>query len=136
MTLVLERAHINLIARNSLNEYPREACGILIGRMKQDIKVVKRVFKTHNILESASRYAIDPKEQLEAFKLADDLSMDVVGFYHSHPYWRPYPSATDHSLAFYEGLSYAIYSLVTKSLASYIWNGKSFDREEVHIIDD
>ena len=40
----------------------------------------------------------------------DDADLDLVGVYHSHPFTRAYPSATDLGQA-WEGLVYVIVSL-------------------------
>jgi proteasome lid subunit RPN8/RPN11 len=134
LTIVLKRSMVDEIAEHSLQEYPREACGIMAGERRGKTRIVKRVFKTRNRLTSPSRYEIDPEDQLKAFQEAEKMGLEVVGFYHSHPYWESSPSFIDRSLAFYKGYSYAIYSVVTRSLASYIWDGSTFVEEPVKII--
>jgi proteasome lid subunit RPN8/RPN11 len=42
-----------------------------------------------------SRYAIDPREQLAAFRSMDDADEELLAVYHSHPVSQPYPSPTD-----------------------------------------
>jgi proteasome lid subunit RPN8/RPN11 len=64
---------------------------------------------------------------------AETRSLEVIGIYHSHPYWAAAPSGTDTNLAFFIDVSYVIYSVSQNSLASYIWNGSTFEREEVEI---
>lgn len=134
MTLIIKKMFFDVIAEHSLEEYPLEACGILLGHRKGPVKSVSRVFKARNILNSPSRYEIDPEDQLAAFTLADRESIEVVGFYHSHPYWEAEPSKIDAAMAFYRDTSYVIYSIPTRSLASFIWNGNEFIPEEVKII--
>ncbi len=41
------------------------------------------------------RYAIDPREQLAAFRSMDDAGEELLAVYHSHPSSQPYPSPTD-----------------------------------------
>ncbi|MEM2123546.1 MAG: M67 family metallopeptidase [Candidatus Bathyarchaeia archaeon] len=134
MTLIIRKKHFDVIVEHSLEEYPLEACGILLGDVKGPVKSVRKVIKTRNILGSPSRYEIDPEDQLAAFSLADRESMTVIGFYHSHPYWEPEPSSIDAAMAFYKGSSYVIYSMPTRSIASFIWIGDGFITEEVKII--
>ena len=134
MTIVLRRTLLDDIAGHSLNEYPKEACGIMVGELMGKTKVVKHVFKTRNRLSSSSRYEIDPEDQLKVFQEAERLKLEVIGFYHSHPYWEPLPSQVDRSLAFYRGYSYSIYSVFTRTLGSYVWNGEKFEEEQVKII--
>lgn len=134
MTLILRKTHLDELKKHAIETYPMEACGIMAGRFKGNLRVLERIFKAKNILNSPYKYEIDPSEQLSIFQKADDLSMEVIGFYHSHPYGEAKPSGVDHSLAFYPNLSYAIYSVMTKSLASYIWDGNSFKQEPVKIL--
>ncbi|MGC8962313.1 MAG: M67 family metallopeptidase [Candidatus Bathyarchaeia archaeon] len=134
MTLIIKKKLFDIIVEHSLEEYPLEACGILLGDVRGPVKSVRRIFKARNILGSPSRYEIDPEDQLAAFSLADRESMSVIGFYHSHPYWDPEPSSIDAAMAFYRNSSYVIYSMPTRSIASFIWDGSKFIPEEVKII--
>jgi proteasome lid subunit RPN8/RPN11 len=134
LTLILRKEHFDFIVEHSLEEYPLEACGILLGDVKGSVKSVRRIFKARNILSSPSRYEIDPEDQLAAFNLADRESMAVIGFYHSHPYWEAEPSSIDAAMAFYRDSSYVIYSMPTRSIASFTWDGEKFTPEEVKII--
>ena len=61
---------MDIIAEHSLEQYPLEACGILMGEMRQTIRVVLKVFKSRNTINSPSRYEIDPEDQLAAFEEA------------------------------------------------------------------
>lgn len=133
LTLILRTHHLDVIVENSLQMYPKEACGILAGRFN-NVKVVEAVFKARNILNSEVRYEIGSEEQLQIFQKIEKLGFEVVGFYHSHPYWEASPSATDTSLAFYKNASYAIYSVITRTLASYMWDGHDFIPEQIIII--
>ena len=56
------------------------------------------------------RYEIDPREFLKLNREIDDADLDLIGVYHSHPFTRAYPSATDIGQA-WEGLVYVIVSL-------------------------
>ena len=44
-----------------------------------------------------SRYAIDPVEQIRAFRDMEAKGEELVAIYHSHPITQPYPSPTDRS---------------------------------------
>jgi proteasome lid subunit RPN8/RPN11 len=44
-----------------------------------------------------SRYAIDPVEQIRAFRDMEGRGEELVAIYHSHPITQPYPSPTDRS---------------------------------------
>ena len=48
------------------------------------------------VVESGTtRFQIDPRDHIRALRDARARRLDVVGFYHSHPRSRAYPSETD-----------------------------------------
>lgn len=111
-----------------------EACGVLVGTFNKKIRIIEKIFRTKNILNVSNRYEIDPTELMLIFQKVDKLSLAVIGFYHSHPFGEAKPSEIDKSLAFYNNLSYAIYSVMMGTMSSYIWNGRMFLKESVKII--
>ena len=91
-------------------------CGILAGRDQ----TVERVFRVRNMAEeidadsgvfrdrdtgvaAAGRrrvhYYMDPKDQLHVYNEIDELGLDPIGYYHSHPQSEARPSSTDIRLA-------------------------------------
>jgi proteasome lid subunit RPN8/RPN11 len=60
-----------------------------------------------------SRYVIDPRQQLQAFRSIDAAGEELVGIYHSHPVSQPYPSPTDRAEAHYPDAFYVLVSLRT-----------------------
>ena len=58
-----------------------------------------------------TRYVIDPREQLRAFRSIDAAGEELVGIYHSHPVSQPYPSPTDRAEAHYPDALYVVVSL-------------------------
>jgi len=88
---------------------PEEACGILAGRLKGELYQAKCVFPTTNLLHSATRYRIDPVEQLAVFNQMDAQGLELVGIYHSHPNGPDSPSPTDIAEAYYPEAAYLIW---------------------------
>ena len=131
MVLALNAKHREDIINHSKEVYPVEACGMLVGFRELERRVVSEVRKARNILNSSSSYEVDPEVELQVFIDAEKKSLEVVGMYHSHPHWAARPSSVDASLAFFEDVSYVIYSVSQDSMASYVWNGRSFDPEEI-----
>ncbi|MGE0450138.1 MAG: Mov34/MPN/PAD-1 family protein [Vicinamibacterales bacterium] len=70
---------------------PRECCGMLIGTPP----AIECSMRAANIAAGTRRFRIEPRDHLAAIKLARQTRLDVVGFYHSHPHTRAYPSDTD-----------------------------------------
>jgi len=134
MVLVLGRQERRELVDHCIASSPVEACGILVGVIQGRIRLVRRVFKTRNVLGSSSAYQIDAEEQFQIFLQAERDAMEVLGFYHSHPFWQAKPSGVDVSSAHYPGCSYLIYSVPDDELRSYIWKGDRFVSESVRIV--
>lgn len=60
-----------------------------------------------------TRYRIDPREQLHAFRDMDANGEELAAIYHSHPASQPYPSPTDRAEAHYPDAVYVLVSLRT-----------------------
>jgi proteasome lid subunit RPN8/RPN11 len=128
----LKKKHRENIARHARDKAPVEACGILVGRRVEGVRVVERVVRARNVLASPYRYEIDPDELYRVFTRTDEAGEEVVGFYHSHPYSDASFSGLDRSSAHYTNCSYLIYSNLTGTLRSFLWDG---EEEEVQVID-
>ena len=89
-------------------EAPKEACGLLAGRDA----AATRLIRCANVHPTpVTRYAIDPREQLRAFREMEANGEDLVAIYHSHPISQPYPSPTDRAEAHYPDAFYVLVSL-------------------------
>ena len=91
--------------------YPFEACGVMIGRLDHHRVVVEDVFHARNLnVERArDRFLLDPEDHLAADRVARQLGLEVVGFWHSHPDRSARPSEVDLE-ASWQGQSYLIVS--------------------------
>ncbi len=129
MGLKIKTKDLDEIIRHCKKELPFEACGILVGIKDNDARVVEKIYKTKNILKSTSRYQIGPEEQLEIFLEADRNRLEVIGFYHSHPFYDAQVSAVDASSANYPGCVYLIYSIRDNEFKCFLWTGEKFELE-------
>ena len=93
--------------------YPHECCGVLLGRMENGERMVKRVVRCGNTRTDspANRYHIAPQELIAAQKKAREAKMDIIGFYHSHPDHAARWSPTDLEEAHWFACSYVITSV-------------------------
>ena len=108
MAIRLTRLQLEQILAQARAEAPYECCGLLLGRGD----AVEEVFPGRNVDETPrTRYVMDPRDQLRAFRLMDERGWDLVGIYHSHPQTEAYPSETDKSRALYPDARYMIVSL-------------------------
>ena len=63
--------------------------------------------------QPTTRYVIDPREQLKAFRSIDAAGEELLGIYHSHPVSQAYPSPTDRAEAHYPDAVYVLVSVRT-----------------------
>ena len=90
-------------------EYPRECCGIMLGKCKDGRKTVKKIIPTGNEVngeKNTAHFRIDPLAVLKA----EQEPLEILGFYHSHPDCEALPSKED-ILHMISGYSYPIVSV-------------------------
>ncbi|MFQ5942111.1 MAG: M67 family metallopeptidase [Anaerolineales bacterium] len=78
--------------------YPEEGAGLILGSIDGDYRAAKRALPMPNHLkrdERGHRYRLDPRELLQAEELAEQLGLEVIGVFHSHPDHPSAPSAYD-----------------------------------------
>jgi proteasome lid subunit RPN8/RPN11 len=90
---------------------PEECCGLLLGR---DGEIVEAVPARNIAGDPTARFQIDPVDHFRAIRTARARSLEVVGFYHSHPRSAAEPSARDLAEFDHSGHLYAIVSLRTE----------------------
>jgi len=108
--LRVSRGVLNAVAAHAVREAPRECCGILIGSATS----VSDAIAARNIDERATRFLIDPQDHIDAIRRARQRGLGVLGFYHSHPHSRAFPSPTDRAEASYPDHLYLIAGLVSE----------------------
>ncbi len=70
---------------------PEEACGLLGGKGER----ANLAIPVENQLRSPTRFRMAPVAQLEAMLRLEQLGLDLVAIFHSHPNGPPTPSHTD-----------------------------------------
>jgi proteasome lid subunit RPN8/RPN11 len=93
--------------------YPHECCGVLLGQMDGDTRIVTSTARAGNTRTDSAhnRYNIDPKDLIRIQREGRDRGEDIVGFYHSHPNHPAQWSKTDFAEAHWFGCSYVITSV-------------------------
>jgi proteasome lid subunit RPN8/RPN11 len=129
------------IFRNAVRAYPNECCGLLLGEIEGQLKLVRKVWESENVTESGrhNRYCISPLELLKAENFVAKRGWEVLGVYHSHPDHSARPSEFDrtHAILHY---SYVILSVIRgRPGESGCWTlgdwDSSFEPEELRITD-
>ena len=118
MPLIISNQLVREIERASVDAYPRECCGILLGVDEGKSRHIRQVIRTTNASmaeDQHHRFAINPAELIAADQAASSEGLLIVGFYHSHPDQPARPSEFDRSRAwpFY---SYLIVSVLRGKL--------------------
>ncbi len=127
--IFLSEEHKKAIEAHGERTFPFECGGMLIGRFEDDgKKIVTETFPLENSSkeDQKNRVLILPKDVLKAERYARSLSLDVIGYYHSHPEDAAVPSQydLDHALPVW---SYIIVSVL---------NGKASDMRSWQMEDD
>ena len=91
--------------------FPLEACGLLAGLEER----VSHLYIIENILHSPTAYEMAGRQQLEAMLHVENLGLELLAGYHSHPAGPNKPSKTDIALAYYPDLTQIIISLQDRS---------------------
>ncbi len=156
MALRLVGAQIKAIREHGSADYPNECCGILLGHADGARKVVREVIPLKNLrlsparaqellpLESPgresgrNRFLIDPLEQLQVERGARKRSLDVLGYYHSHPDAPARPSDYDreHAWPWYSYVIVSVEKGEPKEMTSWVLSDdrSRFDSEQMEVL--
>lgn len=85
MKLKLKPADLRAIEAHALERFPRECCGLLLGRFGEDAIEVGEVVEAENVLGSPTAFEADPEFVFKAIDRAERSGLELVGIYHSHP---------------------------------------------------
>ncbi|HEV7476088.1 MAG TPA: M67 family metallopeptidase [Pyrinomonadaceae bacterium] len=111
----LEKPHHDEIAAHGERDYPYECCGLLLGSFSAGgLKTIAQVYPISNAREEAAkrnRFLIRPEELMRGERYAQQHSLEVVGFYHSHPDHPAVPSGYDLAHA-WPMFSYIVVSII------------------------
>ncbi|NKB24383.1 MAG: hypothetical protein GKR87_08420 [Kiritimatiellae bacterium] len=119
MALTIKKLDLDAITRQGIEAFPNECCGFLIGEEteKGNRSVIQIVPATNNREEEAQhrRFLITPENVMKTEKYAREKSLDIIGFYHSHPNApaRPSDYDTEHAWPWY---SYVITSIMNREI--------------------
>jgi len=77
--------------------YPNECCGVMLGRIQGEKRLVTEAVPLENSFDGAQRerYELRPEDLLKAERAAREHGLDLVGIFHSHPDCDAYFSETD-----------------------------------------
>jgi proteasome lid subunit RPN8/RPN11 len=111
--LKLPQPAYDSLRRHGEEAYPHECCGVLLGQIHGQARVVSSTARCGNTRTDSpeNRYHIDPRELVRIQREGRDRGEDIIGFYHSHPDHPAQWSETDLREAHWFGCSYVITSV-------------------------
>jgi proteasome lid subunit RPN8/RPN11 len=109
----MKQRDFDAIRQHGEETYPHECCGVLLGRMDGDVRIVASAARCGNTRTDSpqNRYSIDPRELVRIQREGRGRGEDIVGFYHSHPDHPAQWSSTDLAEGHWFGCSYVITSV-------------------------
>ena len=114
--IILSESDKKALSEHSENQKPNEACAILFGKGNQ----VSELFLTENIEESPVNFTISNDQLIEAYKIAEEKQLEVMGIFHSHPNSDSFPSNTDMKFMQSNPVAWIIYSGINKNFRAFI----------------
>jgi proteasome lid subunit RPN8/RPN11 len=142
--LKINQVSYDLLRRHGEETYPHECCGVLLGSMNGETRVVTSVVRCGNTRNDSphNRYHIDPRELVRIQREGRGRGEEIVGFYHSHPDHPARWSQTDLAEAHWYGCSYIITSVAhgkAEATNSFALSGmeesnKAFQDEKIELM--
>jgi proteasome lid subunit RPN8/RPN11 len=116
---------------------PEEACGVLGGIIEEEKNTVVTVYVCRNVSNKPKvTYSIAPEDLAKAFIDIESRGLEILGFYHSHPFGLVKPSETDKTgVTWYN--EYYVISNLKKEISAWKWNRnqRDFIEEEIVIVE-
>lgn len=111
--LIIQKDILSRLCSHAETEYPKECCGILLGKRLKKSRIAYKVVSAGNETEesqSTTHFTINPLALFKIEQAAEKENLEIVGFYHSHPDCEAVASKEDicHMMA---GYSYPIISV-------------------------
>ena len=137
--ITLAKTHLFSIQQHAKDVYPHECCGAMIGHNQKELKKVTKIvrIKNHSSEDKRRRFKITSEDYQFVEKLALQHSLDLLGFYHSHPDHPAIPSKTDEKYAwpFFSYIILSINKMQPQECYSYLYDfsQQSFQQEDLII---
>jgi proteasome lid subunit RPN8/RPN11 len=132
----------DLLYEEAKFQYPKECCGILLGKREGNCRIVTEIYKTENAQKPSmqkNHFLISSMDILFVEYLAAKKGKEIVGFYHSHTDCGAEASKEDESYAI-PHTSYPILSVMDGRVIemsswekSYEKGVEAFIREKIEI---
>jgi len=120
--IILSKIQKKILLDHSNKEEPNESCAILYGNKKGEESTVKEIWLTENIDASPIEFTLSNEQTLEMYKKSEELNLEIIGIFHSHPKGEAYPSHTDEKFMKINQDEYVwiIYSGINKNFRAFV----------------
>ena len=120
--IILSKLQKKILLDHSNKEEPNESCAILYGNRNGEENIVKEMWLTENIDASPVEFTLSNEQTLEMYKKSEELNLEIIGIFHSHPKGEAYPSDTDEKFMKINQDEYVwiIYSGINKNFKAFI----------------
>ena len=118
--IILSESIKKILTQHAENENPNESCAILYGDIKNEKYIVKETWLTENIEKSPVEFTLSPEQTLKMYEKEKEMSLQIIGIFHSHPNSEAYPSSTDKKFMENNQYVWVIYSGVNKNFKAYV----------------
>jgi len=130
--VIINHKELETLINFAKSSLPKECCAFLIGTNSRDEVIIYNIVTLRNYDESIFSFSIDPQDLFFGYKQADQLGLEVVGVFHSHPS-LPFPSSKDKKFMRLNPFIWLIYSTVTEEYKGFIYR-QQIKEVKLHII--
>jgi proteasome lid subunit RPN8/RPN11 len=145
-TLWISKHLAEKIRRHGAETYPDECCGALLGRDAEARSETRgrEVLGLHALVNRRddsprNRFSVTAEDVLDAEKVARQQSLDVIGWYHSHPDHPARPSEFDreHAWPWYSYIIVSVQNGAPQEMTSWRLNDDraEFSSEALEILE-
>lgn len=127
--VILHPALLTQIEEEARSAYPRECCGLLVGRHSGGTVDIFLAHPATNVAERDDRFEIDPQAQFTLLHALRGTGREIIGCFHSHPNGRAEASPRDLTGASETGFLWLIAAVDARgacNLNAFAFNGREF----------
>jgi proteasome lid subunit RPN8/RPN11 len=127
-SFILTQFQLERLASLARDSLPNESCALLLGNntnKENEIQVIETLSMKNSDASPTTRFRIDSQELINGYLRAENMGLNVVGIFHSHPA-PPIPSSTDKIFMEINPVVWLIYSTLTNESRAYI-----FEQEKI-----
>lgn len=141
MAIALDNELDAAIRAHGEETFPNECCGFMLGTVEGDAKHVAELLRADNDREDEEQYhrfLITPEAYMKAEKAARAKSLDIIGFYHSHPNAPARPSQYDleHAWPWYSYIIVSIQDKKSEDMTSWVLAEDRSEFSEENIVSE